>query len=176
MELMKQFINEYGTAILYTVITAIAGYLGVRAKKLHDKYISDKTKKAVAKTVVMAIEQLYRDLNGEEKLEKALESASDMLEEKGISITELELRMLIEAAVGEFNDAFHRDDNKSDNVSTESNPNNEKELISDAFAEDDVCTGCLIFPDAEPVSQDDTAAEQHNAFADENHSDYGECF
>lgn len=115
MEFMKQFINEYGTAILYAVITAIAGYLGVWAKKLYDKYISDKTKKAVAKTVVMAIEQLYRDLNGEEKLEKALESASDMLEEKGISITELELRMLIEAAVGEFNDAFHRDNNiKSD--------------------------------------------------------------
>lgn len=83
MELMKQFVNEYGTAILYTVITAIAGYLGVWAKKLYGKYISDKTKKAVAKTVVMAIEQLYRDLNGEEKLEKALESASDMLEEKG---------------------------------------------------------------------------------------------
>ncbi len=176
MELMKQFVNEYGTAILYTVITAIAGYLGVWAKKLYGKYISDKTKKAVAKTVVMAIEQLYRDLNGEEKLEKALEYASDMLEEKGISITELELRMLIEAAVGEFNDAFHRDDNKSDNVSTESSTNNEKELISDAFAEDDVCTGCLIFPDTEPVSQDDTSTEQHNAFADKNHSDYGECF
>ncbi len=109
MDFLKAFINEYGTAILYTVLTALAGYLGMWVKKLYTKYINDKTKQAVAKTVVQAVEQLYNNLNGEEKLEKALESASDMLAEKGINITDLELRMLIEAAVSEFNDAFHRE-------------------------------------------------------------------
>ena len=44
----------------------------------------------------------------EEKYEKALEAASEMLSEKGISVTELELKMLIEAAVGEFNDVFYK--------------------------------------------------------------------
>ncbi len=109
MEFLKNFINEYGTAILYALLTALAGYLGVWVKQLYTKYINDKTKQAVAKTVVQAVEQLYNNLNGEEKLEKALESASDMLTEKGINITDLELRMLIEAAVSEFNDAFHRE-------------------------------------------------------------------
>ena len=108
MEFIKLFISEYGTTILYAVITAIAGYLGIVVKQLYTKYVNDKTKQAVAKTVVQAVEQIYKDLHGEEKLNKALESASEMLAEKGIAITDLELRMLIEAAVAEFNEAFKR--------------------------------------------------------------------
>ena len=104
--MFAEFVNEYGTLILYTIITGIAGYLGIVIKNLYQKYVNDKTKKAVVKTVVMGIEQLYKDLGGEEKLDKALESASEMLMEKNITITELELRMLIEAAVGEFKKAF----------------------------------------------------------------------
>lgn len=108
MEFLKEFISQYGTTILYAILTAIAGYLGVVIKRLYEKYINDKTKQAVAKTVVQAIEQIYKDLHGEEKLNKALESMSEMLAEKGITITELEMRMLIEAAVAEFNEAFHK--------------------------------------------------------------------
>lgn len=102
------FINEYGTTILYAILTAVGGYLGIVVKNLYTKYVNDKTKEAVAKTVVKAVEQIYKDLHGEEKLTKALESASEMLEQKGVAVTELELRMLIEAAVGEFNEAFKK--------------------------------------------------------------------
>ncbi len=116
MEFLKLFISDYGTTIMYAILTAIAGYLGIVAKQLYTKYINDKTKQAVAKTVVQAVEQIYTDLHGKEKLNKALISAAEMLEEKGISITDLELRMLIEAAVAEFNDAF----NKTGNTDTES--------------------------------------------------------
>lgn len=106
MEFIKLFISEYGTTILYAVLTALAGYIGIFAKKLYTKYVNDKTKQAVAKTVVQAVEQIYKDLHGEEKLNQALTAASDMLAEKGITVTDLELRMLIEAAVAEFNEAF----------------------------------------------------------------------
>ena len=102
------FINEYGTTILYAVITAVGGYIGIVAKNLYAKYINDKTKEKVAKTVVQAVEQVYKDLHGEEKLNIALDSASEMLEQKGVFVTDLELRMLIEAAVGEFNEAFKK--------------------------------------------------------------------
>lgn len=102
------FINEYGTTILYAILTAVGGYLGIVVKNLYTKYVNDKTKEAVAKTVVKAVEQIYKDLHGEDKLNKALESASEMLEQKGIVVTELELRMLIESAVGEFNEAFKK--------------------------------------------------------------------
>ena len=62
------------------------------------KYLNSKEKKEVVMVVVKAVQQLYKDLGGEEKLCRAIESATQMLAEKGITITELELRMLIEAA------------------------------------------------------------------------------
>ena len=104
-----EFINEYGLQIMYMIVTAIAGWVGIVAKNLATKYLNDKTKRDVAKTVVRAVEQVYQDLHGEEKLAKALESASEMLAEKGITVTELEMRMLIEAAVSEFNKAFEKE-------------------------------------------------------------------
>lgn len=109
MEFINMFISEYGTALLYVIVTGVFAYLGAQAKKLADKYLNDKTKKDVARTVVQAVEQIYKDLHGAEKLEMALQSASDMLEEKGIAVTELEMMMLIEAAVAEFNKAFEKD-------------------------------------------------------------------
>lgn len=107
MDIINEFISMYGTTILYSILTALAGYLGVVVKRLYTKYINDKTKQDVAKTVVKAVEQIYKDLHGEEKYHKALESASEMLAEKGITISDLEMRMLIEAAVAEFNYSFN---------------------------------------------------------------------
>ena len=106
--MLAEFINQYGTTIMYAVLVAVAGYFGTMAKTLYTKYINDKTKQTVAKTVVRGVEQIYRDLHGDEKLGKALEAASEMLAEKGIAVSDLELRMLIESAVGEFNNAFNK--------------------------------------------------------------------
>lgn len=116
MEFLKLFISEYGTTIVYAILTAVAGYLGIVVKQLYTKYINDKTKQAVAKTVVQAVEQIYTDLHGEEKLDQALTAASEMLAEKGITITDLELRMLIEAAVAEFNKAFEKTETDAETV------------------------------------------------------------
>ena len=102
------FINDYGTTILYAILTAIGGYLGLVVKNLYTKYINTKIKQDVARTVVRGVEQIYKDLHGEEKLDEALKAASEMLSEKGITASQLELRMLIEAAVAEFNDAFKK--------------------------------------------------------------------
>lgn len=114
MNFFTSFISDYGPTILYTILTAIFAWLGVKIKMLADKYLNTKIKKDVARTVVQAVEQLYKDLHGEEKLNEALAAASSMLAEKGITVTDLELRMLIEAAVANFNDAFKRTD-KTDN-------------------------------------------------------------
>lgn len=111
--MLNQFISEYGTTILYTILTAIAGYVGIWIKSLYTKYVNDKTKQDVAKTVVKAVEQMYKELHGEEKLQKALEAASDMLTNKGITISDIELRMLLEASVSEFNKAFNSNESNS---------------------------------------------------------------
>lgn len=104
--MFAEFINAYGLQLLYVVVTAIAGYIGIALKHLVKKYLDDKTKIAVARTAVQYVEQVFKDIHGEEKLNKALEAASGMLAEKDIHITDLEMRVLIEAAVGEFNEAF----------------------------------------------------------------------
>lgn len=104
--MFSEFVNTYGMQILYTILTAIAGWLGIVIKNLAQKYIDDKTKKDVAKSAVKFVEQVYKDLHGDEKLNEALTAASAMLAEKGITITDLELRVLIEAALAEFNGAF----------------------------------------------------------------------
>lgn len=106
-EILKEFINTYGIQILGAVLTFIGGYIGLWAKSKADKYVNDKTKKAVAKTVVQFVEQVYKDLHGEDKLNAALATASEMLAEKGITVTDLEMRVLIESAVAEFNGAFY---------------------------------------------------------------------
>lgn len=106
---LKTFINDYGVEILTTIITAVASYLAVVIKNLATKYLNDKTKKDIAKIVVEGIEQCYKALDGPAKLEKALEAASTMLAEKGIKVTEVELRMLLESALGEFNKVFEKE-------------------------------------------------------------------
>ena len=106
--MFAEFINTYGVQILYTILTAIAGYIGIVVKNLVAKYLNDKTKQAVAKTAIQFVEQVYKDLHGEDKLMAALSAAEEMLAEKGITVTDLEMRVLIEAAVAEFNDAFNK--------------------------------------------------------------------
>lgn len=106
--MFKEFISTYGMELIYAVVTALAGYIALAVKSLATKYVNDKTKKQVAKTVVQAVEQIYKDLNGEEKLNKAISHMAEMLTEKGISTSDVELRVLIEDAVGEFNQVFNK--------------------------------------------------------------------
>lgn len=106
-ELYGDIIIDALIGLATTALTAVAGYLGLKLKKHLEKQEAEKTTAKVVKTVVRAVEQMYKDLHGEQKLEKAIESASEILASKGIMITELELRMLIEDTVGAFNDTFH---------------------------------------------------------------------
>lgn len=107
--MFEEFINAYGTQLMYLAITAIAGYLGMVAKNLATKYLNDKTKRTIAKTVVQFVEQVYKDLHGEDKLNAALAAFSEMLAERGIHVSDLEMRVLLEAAIAEFNGAFAAD-------------------------------------------------------------------
>lgn len=106
MEFFNQFMMEYGIQIIGTILLALAGLLGLLCKNLATKHLNDKTKQAIAKFVAQAVEQVYKDLHGEDKLNQALKMFSELLAEKGITISDLEMRVLIEAAVAEFNDVF----------------------------------------------------------------------
>ena len=96
----------YALPVIAAAVTALAGFLGTQLKGLYQKYINDKTKESVVRTCVKAVEQLYHDLGGPEKLKKAKEAIEEMLNEKGIPISDLEMNLLIEAVVSEFNYGF----------------------------------------------------------------------
>lgn len=96
----------YALPVIAAAVTALAGFLGAQLKGLYQKYINDKTKESVVRTCVKAVEQLYHDLSGPEKLEKAKDGVVEMLNEKGIPISDLEMNLLIEAVVSEFNYGF----------------------------------------------------------------------
>ena len=96
----------YALPVIVAALTAIAGYVGTQIKMLYEKYVNNKVKQDVVRTCVKAAEQLYHDLGGAEKLKKAQAGVRQMLEEKGIPITELEMNMLIESVVSEFNYGF----------------------------------------------------------------------
>ena len=102
----EESFGAYVLPAIVSLVAAAAAFLGNQLKRLYEKYINDKTKQSVVRTCVKAVEQLYHDLGGPEKLEKAKASAVEMLNEKGIPITDLELSMLIESAVSEFNYGF----------------------------------------------------------------------
>lgn len=82
--------------LVTTVFSIVITIIVTNIKKIYKEKVTDETKRNVIKTVVNAIEQLYKDLSGEEKLQKAKENIINMLSEKGITISELEMDMMIE--------------------------------------------------------------------------------
>ena len=120
--MVKEFLAQYGMEMVSTIVVAIMGFIGICIKNIIKKFSDDKTKQQVCKTVVKAVEQMYSDLTGTEKYEKAVENITDMLTEKGISATELEVQMLIESCVKEMKENLP-DWTKTNSSETEVNDN-----------------------------------------------------
>lgn len=104
----EYFIYTYGPTLALTILAAIFGTLGYTAKRLYTRYINTKEKEAVAHTAASYVEQVWKDIHGNEKLTKALKTASALLKKKNIDFDAEEMEILIEAAVAEFNGAFHK--------------------------------------------------------------------
>lgn len=98
--------------VLATVLTAVGTYVATRIKTLYTNKVNDETTKKVIESTVKFVEQVYKDLDGTEKLKKAIEQASEILQSKGINITEAEINMLIESAVYGMNQASKIKDNE----------------------------------------------------------------
>ena len=98
MEQLNQIINAIMPYVV-TIVTALFGYLAVKVKAKFEEKVNTQTKKEVAEATVNYIQQVYEALDGKEKMEKALDTAIEWLNEKGIKVTEVEMRILLEAAV-----------------------------------------------------------------------------
>ena len=106
--MILEIINMYGVEIIGTLLVTLFGIFGMIAKDMVAKHLDTDTKRTLAKVVVQFVEQMYKDLHGKDKLDAALETLSNLLAEKKIYATEAEMRVLIEAAVAEFNEVFKK--------------------------------------------------------------------
>lgn len=103
---MTEIVRDLLISLASAAIAALAGVVGTLVKRAYDKIVGERIAKSTVETCVAAVEQLYHDMNGEEKKQKAIEYIAEMLEKKGVTIAQVEIELMIEAAVAEFNDAF----------------------------------------------------------------------
>ena len=73
--------------ILATFLTGLFTYLGTKIKSAYEKKVNTETAKTVVQDVVKFVEQVYTDLHGKEKLQKAIEETSKILPSNGTTIT-----------------------------------------------------------------------------------------
>lgn len=95
-------LNQMLDIILPAAASLVAIWFGILGNKMKATYlekVNSETKKNVVQTTVEYVEQVYKDIHGDEKLDKAIERASEILNEKGITASKTELRTLIESAV-----------------------------------------------------------------------------
>jgi len=104
--MLEYFMYTYGNQILLVLLCAIFGTAGYGLKKLLGKYLDTATKQSVAETSMLYVDQVYDDLHGEEKMEKALSSAETLLNKYGIPFDAEEMRILIECAIKAFKAAY----------------------------------------------------------------------
>lgn len=101
-EAMVEVLDQVIAILLPAIATLLAGWfaiLGNKIKAVYTEKANTQTKKEVVDATVRYVQQVYKALDGAEKLEKAIERSSIILTEKGIPISEAELTMLIESAV-----------------------------------------------------------------------------
>ena len=106
--MILEIINMYGAEIIGTLLVALAGIFGMVMKRIAEKVLDTPVKMQLAKIAVQFVEQTYKELHGEDKLDAALMALAGLLAEKKIDASADEMRILIEAAVAEFNRVFEK--------------------------------------------------------------------
>lgn len=105
MENLNQIVSAIMPYVV-TIVTAIFAYLAVKVKAKFDEKINTETKREVIEATVKYVQQVYETLDGKDKLQKALDTSIQWLNEKGIKITEAEATILIEAAIKGFKEGW----------------------------------------------------------------------
>ena len=113
--------------ILATFLTGLFTYIGTRLKNAYEQKVNTETARVVVENAVRFVEQVYKDLHGKEKLEKAVEQVSQILASKGINLSEAEINILIESAVYGLNEGWF--ELKEPETVVVNNPANTTEVV-----------------------------------------------
>lgn len=140
---MESIINQYGMKLLSLVLAFICGKAGYEVGKLAVKYIRTEILQMVAEKSMQYVEQVYKLIHGEEKMEKALETARTMLGKLGLKFDAKEMRILIEAAVCAFNEGLQKGKNASAALQGNDNPEADPETKAASFEDEKEYSGLL---------------------------------
>lgn len=113
-EMFATYISTYGVELLHLMLNGVIAFVAAWVGKILKAFINDEVKRRVAKTCCKAVEQMYKDLNGEDKYNMACEFIEEMLAEKNITISALEIKMLIEEVCADFVKAVMEEYNEED--------------------------------------------------------------
>lgn len=105
--------TELISALLPLILSALGVILaafGTQIAKYVKKFFDSKDKRAIAEATVKYVEQVGKALGSEEKFAKAKETIVQQLNNEGIPFTDLELEVLIEAAVNGFKKEYAKVD------------------------------------------------------------------
>ena len=102
-EILHEYLLPSAWTALVTLVSAVFAFIGAQLKKKYQEKIDTEEKRHAVESCVNAAEMVYKDLKGAEKLAKVKENIVEWLNLKGISISEIELDMMIEAAVTNLN-------------------------------------------------------------------------
>lgn len=97
---MKEMLMDLLPIVIAAVGTFIVGII----KAKYTEYVNTDTKKELAMLTVRYVEQVFKALHGDEKLNKAKSAFVKVLNERGIEISEDEVNILLEAAVHKMNE------------------------------------------------------------------------
>lgn len=114
--IILEILNTYGMELLKAIVLLIAGTFGLIACKVATRCLNTETKRTLARTGVLFVEQVFKDLHGEEKMAKFLEYAAAQLKRYGIKFDADEMKALAEAFLAEFNNAFNSADMIMDGI------------------------------------------------------------
>ena len=91
--------------LVILALTTLAGYLAKQVTgylKKRGALAQLESNKVLVDIVVNAIEQMYKEFDGSDKFDMAKKDLADLLQEKKIKVSEVELNHLIENAVKEM--------------------------------------------------------------------------
>lgn len=106
--MFEYFVYNYGMELIGLLLAAILGCLGKVIGNIYRDHVNDDAKRAIARACAAFVEQAWKTLHGADKLQKALETAQELMSKKGIDFDADEMMVYIEAAVAEFNEAFKK--------------------------------------------------------------------
>lgn len=98
------FLSLVIPVIAVMLVEALRRYIGLqRAVQINEALI---TKKKLALIAVRFVEQAYKDLHGDNKFNLAAAWLAEQVNQYGFSISQAEVKGLIEAALRQFKDEF----------------------------------------------------------------------